>query len=83
MSAVLISVVERPRLNWAVILGLMAALALVGQVGDLAQSMLKRALGVKDSGTIMPGHGGLFDRLDALFFILPFALWASFSLGPG
>jgi phosphatidate cytidylyltransferase len=42
--------------------------AAMGIVGDLAESLLKRSVGVKDSGTIMPGHGGLFDRVDALMF---------------
>ena len=45
--------------------------AALGQVGDLAESLLKRSVGVKDSGSIMPGHGGLFDRLDALLFTGP------------
>ncbi len=45
--------------------------ATLGQVGDLAESLLKRSVGVKDSGRIMPGHGGLFDRLDALLFTGP------------
>lgn len=47
-----------------------AATAL-GQIGDLAESLLKRSTGVKDSGSIMPGHGGLFDRIDALIFVGP------------
>lgn len=43
-----------------------ALLGAVGQAGDLFESMLKRAVGVKDSGTILPGHGGMFDRMDGI-----------------
>ncbi|MEQ8978703.1 MAG: phosphatidate cytidylyltransferase, partial [Deltaproteobacteria bacterium] len=45
-----------------------------GQIGDLAESLLKRSTGVKASGRIMPGHGGLFDRIDALIFVGPLLL---------
>ncbi|RPD46125.1 phosphatidate cytidylyltransferase [Hymenobacter sediminis] len=45
--------------------------AVFGPLGDLAESMLKRSVDVKDSGRIMPGHGGLLDRFDAFLFILP------------
>lgn len=51
------------------LVGAGAILAIVGQVGDVFESSIKRHFKVKDSGTIIPGHGGLFDRLDSLLFV--------------
>lgn len=56
-----------------IILGVVGAL--MGVCGDLFESMLKRAFGVKDSGTLIPGHGGFLDRVDGLLFVGPFAYY--------
>ena len=56
-------------LGTAFVLGLVGALA--APLGDLCESMLKRDLGIKDMGSVLPGHGGFLDRFDALLFVLP------------
>jgi phosphatidate cytidylyltransferase len=57
----------------AIILGFIGSI--IGQLGDLCESALKRTSGLKDSGTILPGHGGILDRLDCLLFITPFVYY--------
>lgn len=61
-----------PTLAWRDCLWLAVPANLLGQCGDLAESLLKRSTGVKDSGGILPGHGGLLDRIDAVLFVAPY-----------
>lgn len=60
-------------------LGLGAAFA--APLGDLCQSLLKRDLGVKDMGSLLPGHGGILDRFDSMLFVLPAIYWLVVTLG--
>jgi phosphatidate cytidylyltransferase len=66
----------RPML-FAVLIGI------ISQAGDLFESQLKRHFGVKDSGSMIPGHGGLLDRLDALLTAVPAAALLALTLGRG
>ena len=73
IAAILISKMQPQSIlhlaDWIIIASI---LSIFGTIGDLVESKFKRQANVKDSGTIMPGHGGLLDRLDSLFFAAPF-----------
>lgn len=73
LLAVFVGPWMQPAVAWYhwLVLGLICSV--VDTLGDLVESMLKRSVGVKDSGNIMPGHGGFLDRFDSLLIIMPFA----------
>jgi phosphatidate cytidylyltransferase len=62
-------------------LGLGVVVAVAAPLGDLAESMIKRNLDIKDFGTVLPGHGGVLDRFDAFLFVLPAVYYLSLALG--
>ncbi len=62
-----------PSLPWAACMVMFLLIGAAGQIGDLYESALKRSVQIKDSGTLLPGHGGMLDRIDALLFASPVA----------
>jgi phosphatidate cytidylyltransferase len=68
LAGALVRAVQLPMVPWREILLLAAVAGLLAQIGDLCESLLKRAFGAKDSGWLLPGHGGVLDRADSLVF---------------
>ena len=69
-----------PRLQKGVCIFLAIGVGILGQLGDFTESMLKRSARVKDSGTLIPGHGGMLDRLDSFLFSAPFLHYSLIAL---
>jgi phosphatidate cytidylyltransferase len=74
LSVLLAKLWYLPSLSWADTVLIAVPANLLGQTGDLCESLVKRSVGVKDSGALLPGHGGMLDRIDALLFVCPYVL---------
>lgn len=70
------------RLPFAFALTASALIGVLAQLGDLSKSAIKREIGVKDFGTLLPGHGGVLDRFDSLLFTAPVVYWLMILWGP-
>lgn len=73
LFAVLCNTIWNVGINYLLIGCIMAVLSIVGQIGDLAASSIKRYCEIKDFSELIPGHGGMLDRIDSIIFVLPFA----------
>lgn len=73
LFAILCNTIWGVGINYLLIGCIMAVLSIVGQIGDLAASSIKRYCEIKDFSELIPGHGGMLDRIDSIIFVLPFA----------
>ena len=81
ISAVVVGNIHPWTIGKAALLGLVVAV--VAPIGDLCESLLKRDLRLKDMGRLLPGHGGVLDRVDALLFVLPATYYLVRALNMG
>ncbi|WP_243371124.1 phosphatidate cytidylyltransferase [Geotalea sp. SG265] len=79
-GAVIFKLAVFPQLTYLHCILAAILLGVLGQLGDLFESLLKRSCGVKDSGTIIPGHGGILDRLDSILFAAPAAFYYAYFI---
>ncbi len=74
VGALIFKLAVAPGLTWLDVVAVAVPCGILGQIGDLTESLFKRSYGVKDSGSVLPGHGGILDRFDGVLFAAPYLL---------